>query len=188
MSLFDDKIARENSMKLRQKPKLKKDGTADNRCGYKPRKQKFDLESARRKAEDHLRQYKALAALYYHNTGFYIPDTDSQPSPNLGHIKDLSGERLYWELVSIESKAHKFAEDCCNKDIPESIQDKTCDLITSEVLHLFNGSLKGFHLNLDPRGYALKISSQEATSLRDQSDSNLVTDWGGYGILAPTFE
>jgi len=37
----------------------------------------------------------------------------------------------------------------------------------------------GLHVNRDPRGYALKLSSEWAAG------KAIYTDWGGYGILAP---
>ena len=167
--------------------KLKLDLTPDKRSGYKRRK-KFDLAKSQRLAKAHLQQYQALSDLYHVNTGFYIPATSFGPNNNLGRISSLYGESLYRQLLAIEKKAHKFAEDCCNVEVPEHIQDKTCDLITSQVLHLFNGSLRGFYLNLDPRGSALKISSEETHRLRQVENIKLVTDWGGYGLLAPSLE
>lgn len=38
---------------------------------------------------------------------------------------------------------------------------------------------EGFFWNLDPRGYALKIDPEKGGVV------GLMTDWGGYGILAP---
>ena len=54
-------------------------------------------------------------------------------------------------------------------------------------LHFAHATLKQGHpvaifLNLDPRGYALKIDDQDARAL------DIYKDWGGYGIICPEFD
>lgn len=130
----------------------------------KPNDSIADLQS---KANARLKTYKALAQLYHISTG-----------------EEISGETLYFKLLKLEEMAHKFAEDLCNIDMPESIKDKTRELIETSVLSLFSHRLKDFHLNLDPRGYSLKISSDRTQELASLG-IHLDRDWGGYGILAP---
>ena len=40
--------------------------------------------------------------------------------------------------------------------------------------------------NGDPRGYALKLSTQYTRYIRS-CNINIHQDWGGYGIIAPDF-
>lgn len=57
-----------------------------------------------------------------------------------------------------------------------------CDSIRAQVAKVFGGELpKGFKLNQDPRGYSLKIDKDKGGII----PQGMVTDWGGYGILAP---
>jgi hypothetical protein len=141
-------------------------------------------QKLRQKAERHLNQYRALTALYKLETGIDIPSTAPQNpiDPDI-----ISGETLYYRLLLQEYKAHKFAEDLCNKNVPERIYDKTSEEIKRAVLKLFNGSLQGFLLNLDPRGYSLKISSEKAKELHSIG-FRIETDWGSYGLLAPNLD
>lgn len=44
-------------------------------------------------------------------------------------------------------------------------------------------------INLDPRGYALKIDDEWMRANQGKwGDDNLTTDWGGYGLIAPEIE
>lgn len=44
-------------------------------------------------------------------------------------------------------------------------------------------------VNLDPRGYSLKIDDQWMRANQGKwNDDNLTTDWGGYGIIAPEID
>ena len=89
----------------------------------------------------------------------------------------------------IETVAGKLAEDCCNFLSMESPEfDVRYNLIQkrlSKLLHgkefAFGQGITPFMINLDPRGYALKINDQ---IMRDQG-LDLHRDFGGYGIIAP---
>jgi hypothetical protein len=115
------------------------------------------------------------------------------------HAKELEslgaedGIEAYNTLLRIEKRAHKLAEDMCNFDIPEEIQEKRAGAIYKQVLKVFGGEHpKGFFINYDPRGYALKIKEEDNKVWDDIPNDNQkfisYCDWGNYGILAPEFE
>lgn len=117
----------------------------------------------------------------------------------LRHVKELenlgatNGIQAFEALSRLEKKAHKLAEDMCNFDIPEEIQDKRAEAIKSRVKKIFGGELPpGFFINYDPRGYALKIKSEQNKKWDDipNNTDRIISfvDWGDYGILAPDFE
>jgi hypothetical protein len=69
--------------------------------------------------------------------------------------------------------------------LSEEAEEKRNAKILEQVKTLLPG-LKTIFLNGDPRGYALKITSEERNQLRDKG-INLYSDFGGYGILSPEF-
>lgn len=81
-----------------------------------------------------------------------------------------------------EIKAHIAAEKWCNGEIEES-QYNQVESLTLAGLHKLLGQPKDKNVkvfvNSDPRGYALKIENPPE-SFRER-------DWGGYGIIAPSF-
>lgn len=99
------------------------------------------------------------------------------------------------KLRRIEGAAHKLAEDCCNHLSMESeeyfirssrLYDRIAKTLfprslmgTKDTLHY-----TGIFINLDPRGYALKIDDEYMSKHNIQ----LYRDWGGYGCLAPEFD
>lgn len=79
-------------------------------------------------------------------------------------------------LWRLERRAHKLAEDMCNLSYSTDYYDGQLTTIESEVKAVFGGKLpQGFFINTDPRGYALKCQDPKI---------NIVTDWGGYQLLA----
>lgn len=94
------------------------------------------------------------------------------------------------KLRRIEGAAHKLAEDCCNYLSMESLEyDKRHGRIADRIAAVLEetwGELErhGVFVNLDPRGYALKIDDEY---MKDH-ELKLSRDWGGYGILAPEFD
>ena len=91
------------------------------------------------------------------------------------------------KLRRIEGAAHKLAEDSCNHLSMESPE------FEKRHLRIFNriretigvmGHAHNVFINLDPRGYALKIDNDYMTTHKLQ----LAKDWGGYGILAPEID
>ena len=89
------------------------------------------------------------------------------------------------KLRRIEVKANRYACDLCNGTIQptEKQQERTENTIMLRVQHLLGDSDIPVFINLDPRGYALKIRDEW---MREHNDP-LYRDWGGYGILAPEF-
>jgi len=87
---------------------------------------------------------------------------------------------VYFKLLRLENKATRLTTQQCNGEGNYEAQEKALEKIRVKVGELLP-NLKTFQLNGDPRGYALKVSESEAKELR------MYSDWGGYGILAPTF-
>jgi hypothetical protein len=101
----------------------------------------------------------------------------------LGYVYTSMGK-----LNSLERRAHAFAEKCCNEDISEATEERQNKKFTEEAKELFGGELpKGFFINGDPRGYALKLDDEAYSRDPRAIDKMPVTytDMGGYGILAP---
>lgn len=93
----------------------------------------------------------------------------------------------YDDLRKIEKRASKLAEDCCNFLSMESTSfNRRFNRIVKDVENAFGGVLPdGFKLNLDPRGYALKIDYDKCEV---KKDDKLITDFGGWGLLVPEFK
>lgn len=101
-------------------------------------------------------------------------------------LEKVDGKKFSVRLFGLERLADKWAEDYCNGVIPEDVYNVRKQDITLGVQSLFNGKLKGFFVNSDPRGYALKIKSEVLQS--EYADIGLQRDWGGYGLLSPEIE
>ena len=82
------------------------------------------------------------------------------------------------EILHLEAKAHKWAEDECNREVSEAVQTRRSNIINRDILRIFGFMPEGFFVNGDPRGCALKIKETHA--------EGMVRDWGGYGMLAET--
>lgn len=97
--------------------------------------------------------------------------------------------KLCKRLRRIETSAHQFATAYCNGDV-SPCEDSDIDAKTKRFRDRVNSILKNESLgirvkiNLDPRGYALKIESETAADLA-RHGKTLHRDWGGYGIIAP---
>lgn len=112
---------------------------------------------------------------------------------HLKALAELGFVGSYRTLKTLENRAHRNAELYCysesdggiNSDTYEARQEK----ITEQVKKLFGGTLpRGFFVNGDPRGYALKINSGNEAGMEYHPEyipEGLHKDWGGYGILAP---
>lgn len=101
------------------------------------------------------------------------------------------------KLIRLERKANHAATCLCNtntlqymdhprpwtlKQATEEEQDKFFNDIYKKVVKILGEKAEDLiYINMDPRGYSLKIKSEKA------KDLNILTDWGGYGILAPDF-
>ena len=91
------------------------------------------------------------------------------------------GLALWRKLRRIESAASlvvlNYANGTGGVDT-ENIHAKL-EPFRKSVRALFGHTPKGFFVNTDPRGYALKIDPEKGTVPQGMS-----TDWGRYGILA----
>jgi hypothetical protein len=103
------------------------------------------------------------------------------------------------KLRRIEGAAHRLAEDACNylrMESPEyytryeKIVKRLADVFTFytqgprlHTEHMRIMKMYGIFINMDPRGYALKIDNQYMR----EHNLQLHRDMGGYGILAPEF-
>ena len=91
------------------------------------------------------------------------------------------------KLFRIENKAHQFAEHCCNYGYePEEVTEKMIDNILNKVDKLLNFKSQNIPVffNGDCRGFTLKIDSDY---MRDNKIYPFYSDWGNYGIIAPSF-
>ena len=90
--------------------------------------------------------------------------------------------KLCKTLFRLENKSHQYAENLCNfaetgayDDKLQAMQDRVKTLLS------ITPADPAIFINLDPRGYALKITTEDA------KDLDIYKDWGGYGIIAPDF-
>jgi len=95
--------------------------------------------------------------------------------------------KLYKTLHRLETRVHRENEDDCNgtnglTERQEIARDKRRFNTYQNLLP----GVTGLFINGDPRGYSLKLHVKETQELR-QKDIYLMSDWGGYGILAPDF-
>ena len=101
---------------------------------------------------------------------------------------DLPPITLCKKLRRLEREAHQLALECCEWRSIEDSDTMFIEHLIMSKLHKVLGlniiTAKGPKpfLNYDPRGYALKIKSEDASGLI------IHKDWGGYGIIAPEFD
>lgn len=128
-----------------------------------------------------------------------------QHGKNLNAIFNTGIEpiKLCKSLLRIERKAHHAATCLCNtntlhllelnkytgydvQQVTEEQQDLFFELLLNSVYKLLKPTeeqKKAIFINLDPRGYALKIKSEYVR----ENNLTIHTDFGGYGILAPDY-
>jgi hypothetical protein len=124
------------------------------------------MNKKRRKIAELTRHYQALQRLY-----------------DLCGGGKSNGRAISSRLLSLEHTATRFTTMLCNGEGDESNNEQQLTAIEKRVNAIFNNNLKGFLINRDPRGYALKID--DAILKANYSECNLHRDMGGYGILAP---
>ena len=91
------------------------------------------------------------------------------------------------KLFRIENKAHRIAEGFCNYGYESEEETETIiDNILNKVDKLLNFKSQNIPVffNGDPRGYTLKIDD---SYMRDNKIYPFYSDWGNYGIIAPSF-
>ncbi len=95
------------------------------------------------------------------------------------------------KLRRMEAKAQAIALRLCNGPEYPGGYDEV-DALTGAILEKVNAILGNtgknpvpVFVNRDPRGYALKISSEWMFAYCQQTGRRIYSDWGGYGIIAP---
>lgn len=94
--------------------------------------------------------------------------------------------KLSKRLYRLEGQARRLCEDYCNG--VGDVDDWGC--AKARILHAVDKVLRftqegvPVFINGDPRGYSLKIPNTYV----QHHNLEIHQDWGGYGILAPTFD
>jgi len=91
-------------------------------------------------------------------------------------VKD--GKKLSTELFKLEKEASRLNVMLSNGEIEDKEYDAKARKIVKKVQSLLGDGLRGFMLDSEPRGYALKIDV-------DKLDVDLPRGLGGFGLLAP---
>jgi hypothetical protein len=93
------------------------------------------------------------------------------------------------KLRRLENQAHREAENYCNGysslEFFEDYAQKTVVKV-NRILNNENNTIPIF-VNGDPRGYALKIASENVFRCSVDYYRTFYRDLGGYGIIAPDF-
>ena len=100
--------------------------------------------------------------------------------------KEQDPVKLCKRLHRIETAAHRYATDYCNGvNIPETEdgQEAKAQGFKDKAQALL-GAGPAVTLNLDARGYALKIKSETVRT----AQLDIYRDMGGYGIICPEFD
>ena len=95
--------------------------------------------------------------------------------------------KLCKALFKIENLAHRLATDFCNGiECTEEEQEKIIDDILNKVDKLLNFRNQNIPVffNGDCRGFTLKIDDDY---MRKNKIYPFYSDWGGFGIIAPSF-
>ena len=110
---------------------------------------------------------------------------------NLKRVFNLNSSvdeiKLCKALFKIENKAHSIAEGFCNYGYEsEEETEKIINDILNKVDKLLNFKNQNIPVffNGDCRGFTLKI---EDSYMRDNKIYPFYSDWGGFGIIAPSF-
>lgn len=106
----------------------------------------------------------------------------------------FTGKKISVELMKLERIAHNGATAYCNGEsfavigrgvfhfsADENAWDDFASWVKAQVAYILGSVPKGFFVNGDARGYALKL---EAGSYPFMD----YTDWGSYQILSPSLE
>jgi hypothetical protein len=95
--------------------------------------------------------------------------------------------KLCKALFKIENLAHRLATDFCNGSLlSEEEETKVIDEILNKVDKLLNFKSQNIPVffNGDCRGFTLKIDDDY---MRKNKIYPFYSDWGGFGIIAPSF-
>jgi hypothetical protein len=95
--------------------------------------------------------------------------------------KQYGPVELCKKLHRMEVRANRLAAEMCNHEwVDQDKHSAALDRIEKRVNDLL-GKGPAVFVNRDPRGYALKIRTEDAKGL------DIHKDWGGYGIICPEF-
>lgn len=95
---------------------------------------------------------------------------------------DRDPDSLCRRLRRLEATAAAIGLQWCNgPEMAEGESERRTEAVLAKVRQLLGNTRIPIFVNLDPRGYALKIRSEYV------AEKNLAIhrDWGGCGILAP---
>jgi len=147
------------------------------------------MNKKQQRSENLNRHYSNLCALYTQNTGEALTMEQAKKLSNklrkleaLATIETTAQINGYYQEPTPQDYKNGNFEKMrlkCTEDgeYPES--EQKLDKVRAEVLKLFKGTLNGFFINYDARGYALKIKGENCP---------LSQDWGGYYILSPEIQ
>lgn len=96
-----------------------------------------------------------------------------------------TGKQISSKLLAIERRLEKPILDWANGVITEDQFNKYYNNALHDIYSLLP-EMKGFFIDTDPRGYALKINLDKAPD--EYKTIGLQTDWGGYALLAPVID
>ena len=106
--------------------------------------------------------------------------------------RDTDALKLCKKLRTLENKAHALTLAHCNGSKDPHVE--ICKILTKVKSILFPETYTSerelflaVFVNMDARGYALKIQDSQVREYRNLTGNNIYTDFGGYGIIAPDF-
>jgi hypothetical protein len=144
------------------------------------------MNKKQQRAENLNRHYSNLCALYTQSTGEALTLEEGKKLSNklrkleaLAIIETTAQCNGYYQEPTPQDYKNGNFEKMrlqCTEDgeFPES--EVKLDKVRAEVQKLFKNNLKGFFINYDARGYALKIKAESCP---------LSQDWGGFYLLSP---
>lgn len=92
---------------------------------------------------------------------------------------ETNGLKIWRRLRLAEGIGQRLGLQLCNgPELSEDEQDRIKLKIRDKVARTLGAIPPGFFINLDPRGYSLKLEENSVPL-------PLHKDWGGYQILAP---
>jgi len=89
-----------------------------------------------------------------------------------------TGKQASVLLWKAEQEYHKFAVKLANEGASDEEWDMAREMARERVVRALGSLPKGFYLNSDPRGYALKLEENSV-------NIPLERDRGGYQLLSP---
>ena len=113
------------------------------------------------------------------NPAHSITRKDTHPSTS------KTGLQLWRALNRVEKKAHRAATAYCNGEICCEDFHAAQGNAAASVEKIFGRLPNRFIVNSDPRGYALKLESDDTSGNLAFPQLDLHRDWGNNQILAP---